>query len=136
MNLILHLLLDAAVIFGLAYVMPQVEVKSFGKALLVAVILALLNVTIGWILRGIGNLVTFFLLSFVIRLLVTAVLLKLVDSFMSSLTIHGFWPAVVIALGVAVAGAVLDQVMSPAPAGNGRMETVLQWIPQTALLRG
>ncbi len=114
MNLILHLLVDAAVIFGLAYVMPQVDVKSFGKALLVAIFLGLLNATLGWILRGIGNLVTFFALSFVIRLVVTALLLKLVDSFMSSLTIQGFWPALVIALGVAVAGAILDQALAPA----------------------
>ncbi len=113
MNLILHLLVDAAVIFGLAYVMPQVDVKSFGKALLVAIFLGLLNATLGWILRGVGNLVTFFALSFVIRLVVTALLLKLVDSFMSSLTIQGFWPALVIALGVAVAGAILDQALAP-----------------------
>ncbi len=113
MNLILHLLVDAAVIFGLAYVMPQVDVKSFGKALLVAIFLGLLNATLGWILRGVGNLVTFFALSFVIRLIVTALLLKLVDSFMSSLTIQGFWPALVIALGVAVAGAILDQALAP-----------------------
>lgn len=112
MSLILHLLIDAAVIFGLAYLMPQVDVKSFGTALVVALVLALLNFTIGWMLRGIGNLVTFFLLGFVIRVLVTAVLLKLVDKFMSGLTIQGFWPAVVIAIAVAVAGALVDQAFT------------------------
>ena len=60
MSLILHLLIDAAVIFGLAYLMPQVDVKSFGTALIVAIVLGLLNATVGWILRGVGNLVTFF----------------------------------------------------------------------------
>jgi putative membrane protein len=109
---ILHLLIEAAVIFGLAYVMPQVTIKSFGTAILVVLILGLLNATVGWVLRGIGNLVTFFLLSFVIRILVTALLLKLVDKLMSSLTIDGFWPAVVIAIAVAVAGAILDQAFA------------------------
>lgn len=113
MNLILHLLIDAAVIFGLAYVMPQVDVKSFGTAILVAIVLGLLNATLGWVLRGVGNLVTFFILSFVVRLVVTALLLKLVDKLFSGLTIQGFWPALVIALAVAVAGAVLDQVLEP-----------------------
>jgi putative membrane protein len=113
MNLILHLLIDAAVIFGLAYVMPQVDVKSFGTALLVALVLGLLNATLGWVLRGVGNLVTFFLLSFIVRLLVTALLLKLVDKLFSGFTIQGFWPALVIAIAVAVAGAVLDQVLAP-----------------------
>lgn len=113
MNLILHLLIDAAVIFGLAYVMPQVDVKSFGTALLVAIVLGLLNATIGWVLRGVGNVVTLGLLSFVIRLVVTALLLKLVDRLFSGFTIHGFWPALVIALAVAIAGAVLDQAFAP-----------------------
>lgn len=132
MNLLLHLLIDAAVIFGLAYVMPQVDVKSFGTALLVAIVLGLLNATLGWVLRGVGNLVTFFLLSFIIRLLVTALLLKLVDKLFSSLTIQGFWPAVAIALAVAIAGAVLDQVLEPGD--NYAADTTLRvsdWVTRT-----
>ncbi|QJW88863.1 phage holin family protein [Spirosoma taeanense] len=109
MNLILHLLLDAAVIFGLAYIMPQVDVKSFGTALLIAVLLGLLNFFVGWIIRFPLNLVTFFLLTGLIRILVTAILLKLIDRFMDSFTIVGFWPALVIAIAVAVAGTLIDR---------------------------
>lgn len=43
MNLILHVLLDAAVIFGLAYFLPQIDVKSFGTAIVIALVLGLLN---------------------------------------------------------------------------------------------
>jgi putative membrane protein len=109
MNLILHLLLDAAVIFGLAYLMPQVDVKSFGTALLIAVLLGLFNFFIGWIIRFPLNLVTFFLLTGLVRILVTAILLKLIDSFLDSFTIVGFWPALVIAIAVAVAGTLIDR---------------------------
>lgn len=109
MNLILHLLLDAAVIFGLAYVMPQVDVKSFGTALLIAVLLGLLNFFVGWLIRFPLNLVTFFLLTGIVRILVTAVLLKLIDGFLKDFTIVGFWPALVIALAVAVAGGLIDR---------------------------
>ncbi|WP_019990275.1 phage holin family protein [Rudanella lutea] len=109
MNFILHLLLDAAVIFGLAYVMPQIEVKSFGTAVLIALILGILNFLVGWLLAFPLNLVTFFLLTGLVRLVVTALLLKLIDKFMDSFTIHGFWPALVIALAVAVAGTLIDR---------------------------
>ncbi|GAB3020296.1 phage holin family protein [Spirosoma pulveris] len=109
MNLILHLLLDAAVIFGLAYLMPQVDVKNFGTAILIAVLLGLLNFFLGWIIRFPLNLVTFFLLTGIVRIIVTAVILKLIDSFMDSFTIVGFWPALVIALAVAVAGTLIDR---------------------------
>ncbi len=104
MNFILHLLIDAAVIFGLAYVMPQVEVKNFTSALLVALLLAVLNFFLGWLIYYPLHLVTFFLMPFVVRLVVTALILKLVDKLMSSFTIAGFWPALVIALAVALAG--------------------------------
>ena len=109
MNLLLHLLLDAAVIFGLAYFMPQVDVKNFGTALLIAGLLGLLNFFVGWIIRFPLNLVTFFLLSGLVRLIVTALLLKLIDRFLDSFTIAGFWPALVIAIAVAVAGTLIDR---------------------------
>lgn len=109
MNFILHLLLDAAVIFGLAYLMPQIDVKSFGTALLIAFLLAVLNFFVGWIIRLPLNLVTFFLLTGLVRLVVTAVMLKLIDNFMDSFTIAGFWPALVIAVAVAVVGMLVDR---------------------------
>ncbi|GAB2576331.1 phage holin family protein [Spirosoma areae] len=114
MNLILHLLLDAAVIFGLAYFMPQVDVKNFGTALLIALLLGLLNFAVGWLIRFPLNLVTFFLLTGIVRIVVTAILLKLIDRFMDSFTIVGFWPALVIAIAVAVAGVLIDR-SAPTP---------------------
>ncbi|MGA0559519.1 phage holin family protein [Larkinella sp. VNQ87] len=134
MNLILHLLLDAAVIFGLAYLMPQVDVKSFGTALLIAVILAVLNFLVGWLLRFPLNLVTFFLLTGIVRILVTAILLKLIDKMMSSFTIVGFWPALVIAVAVAVIGALVDGALAPAPiVVEERYDEAMRLIP--SLLR-
>lgn len=114
MNLILHVLLDAAVIFGLAYLMPQIDVKNFGTAVLIALLLGLLNFFVGWLIRFPLNLVTFFLLTGLVRIVVTALLLKLIDKFMDSFTIVGFWPALVIALAVAVAGMLIDR-SAPTP---------------------
>lgn len=114
MNLILHLLLDAAVIFGLAYFMPQIDVKNFGTCILIAVLLGLLNFVVGWLIRFPLNLVTFFLLTGIVRIVVTAVLLKLIDRFLDSFTIVGFWPALVIAVAVAVAGMLIDR-SAPTP---------------------
>lgn len=115
MNFILHLLIDAAIIFGLAYLMPQIDVKNFGTALLIALLLAVLNFFIGWIIRFPLNLVTFFLLSGLVRLVVTALLLKLIDKMMGSFTIHGFWPALVIAAAIALAGMLIDRQAPPNP---------------------
>ncbi|WP_018619649.1 phage holin family protein [Spirosoma luteum] len=114
MNLILHVLLDAAVIFGLAYFLPQIDVKSFGTAIVIALVLGLLNFLVGWVIRFPLNLVTFFLLTGIVRIIVTALLLKLIDRFMDSFTIVGFWPALVIAVSVAIAGMLIDR-SAPTP---------------------
>ena len=128
MNLILHLLLDAAIIFGLAYLLPQVDVKNFGTALLIAVLLGLLNFFVGWILTFPLNLISFFLLTGLVRIIVMAILLKVIDKFMDSFTIQGFWPALVIAVAVAVAGTLID---SQAPNEQMRKTGNVANIPDT-----
>lgn len=107
MNFILELLIDAGVVMLMSYIMPQVRIKSFGTALWVAFLVAILNATVGALLRLPFNLVTFFLLSFFVRLIVTAVIIKLVDKLVANFEVRGFWPALVIALALSVAGTLL-----------------------------
>jgi putative membrane protein len=107
MNFLLQLLLDAAIILGMAYVLPTVKIKNFTTALLVALVIAILNVTVGFILRLPLNIVTLGLLSFVIRLVVTALMIKLADILFTDFEIKGFAPAVIIAVVMAVVGLVV-----------------------------
>ena len=107
MNFILQLLLDAAILLGMAYLLPTVRIKNFTTAILVAVVIALLNVTVGFIVRLPLNIVTLGLLSFVIRLVVTALMIKLADIIFSDFEIKGFMPAVIIAVVMAVVGSII-----------------------------
>ncbi|EJF09837.1 MULTISPECIES: phage holin family protein [Pontibacter] len=107
MDFILNLLVSAGVIVLLAYIMPQVHVKSFLTALWVAFLIGLFNATIGWLLRGVLNLVSFFLLEAIIGLIVTALMIKLVDKLVGNFKVDGWWPAFVIAIATAIALALL-----------------------------
>ncbi len=109
MNFIINLLISAGVLMLIAYIMPQVKIKSFGTALWVAFLVGILNGTVGLLLRFPLNLVTFFVLSFVVRLVVTAVIIKLVDKLVSNFEVRGFWPALVIAIALAIAGTLLNR---------------------------
>ncbi len=109
MNFIINLLISAGVLMLMAYIMPQVKIKSFGTALWVAFLVGILNATVGLLLRLPLNLVTFFLLSFVVRLVITAVIIKLVDKLVGNFEIKGFWPALVIAIALAIAGTLLNR---------------------------
>ena len=110
--MILALLINAAIIFGLAYLMPQITIRNFWMALLAALLIGLFNATIGWILYAVFNVVTFGLLSFIIRLIVTALMIKLVDKLMRSFDVHGFWPALVIAAVMAITSHFMDRKLS------------------------
>lgn len=111
MNFILLLLLEAAALMIAARVMPQVEVKSYGKALLVALFIGILNATIGFILRLPMNIITLGLLSFFVRLFVTAIVIKIVDKFMSSFNVHGFGNALILALILALTGTLASYLL-------------------------
>src|SRR5690349_19836940 len=76
MEFIVNLLVSAGVLMVMAYIMPQVTVKSFTTALGVALLVGILNATIGWVLGGIFNLFTLFLLSFIVKLVVSALMIK------------------------------------------------------------
>lgn len=107
MNFIIHLLVNAGIILGMTYVLPTVTIKNYGTAILVALVIGILNATIGWFLRFPLNIITFGLLSFAIHMVVTAVMIKLADKLFSDFYIKGFAPAVIIAVVMALVGLVL-----------------------------
>ena len=108
MDFIINLLISAGVLMLMAYILPQVTIKSFLTALGVALLIGFLNATVGWLLRAVGNLFTLFLLSFVIRLVVTAIVIKIADKLVKGFEVRGFWPALVIAIALAIASTLFD----------------------------
>jgi len=110
MHFIINLLLSALVLFAAAYIMPQVTIRNYGTAIIAALLIGVLNATVGFLLRLPLNLVKLGLVSFLVRLLVTAVIIKLVDKLMSGFEVKGFTPAIVLAIIVALAGIVIDRL--------------------------
>ncbi len=110
MDFIIHLLINAAIIFVVAYIMPQIHIRNYGVAIMVAIVIGLLNATIGLLLKLILNVVTLGLISFIVRLLVTAVIIKLADKLFRGFEVKGFWPALVLAIVMALTGSLLDNL--------------------------
>lgn len=111
MEFLIDLVVSAGVLMLMAYIMPQVTVKSFTTALGVALLVGILNATIGWVLSGIFNLFTLFLLSFIVKLIVSALMIKLADKLMRNFSVAGFWPALVIAIALAAASTLVERVV-------------------------
>jgi putative membrane protein len=102
MSLIITLLVNATVVFILAYLLPTITVKNYGTAFLVALVVAFLNFIIGWLFRFAFNLVTLFLLESIVSLIVTAIMIKIADKFFKGFEVKGWLPAFIIAITIAV----------------------------------
>lgn len=115
MGFLFEILLNAIILILVARVMPKVEVKSFGSAVVVALLIGILNPTVGFLLRGVFHLLTLGIplligLGFIIRLLVTAIIIKLVDVFVTGFKVHGFSASLILAVIMAVAGTILSWI--------------------------
>jgi len=102
MSFILQLLVNAGILLGMTYILPTVTIKNFTTAVLVALVIGILNATLGWFLRFPLNIVTLGLLSFFVHLIVTALMIKLADKLFPDFYIKGFSPALIIAAVMAL----------------------------------
>lgn len=125
MEFIINLFVTAGVILFLAYAMSSVHVKSFWTALWVAFLIAIFNATLGWLLSGILNLFTFFLLEAIVSLFVVALMIKLVDKLVGNFKVDGFLPALIIALVTALAIAAVSWIR-----GGNEEYAMLESAPQ------
>lgn len=102
------LLMGLAMLIG-AYLVPGVEVDGYGSALIAAILIAIVNATIGLILRILTfpiNFLTLGLVSFII----TVLMILLVDNLMTGFNTTGFWAAAFLAIVVAIIKAIFGMV--------------------------
>ena len=98
MSMFLSWLILSISVWLTAAILPGFEVTSFWGAIKVAALFGLLNFFLGWLLfvvLGIATLGIGFLLAFLLRWLVNAVLLKITDAFSTSLRIKSFGTALI-----------------------------------------
>ncbi len=108
MSWILQLLINAGILLLLAAIHPGVKIKNYPTAFGVALVVGLLNATVGFIIRLPLNILTLGLLSLFVRLFVTAIIIYIVDKLFEGFTLRSFGTAVVVALVMAIAGTLLS----------------------------
>jgi putative membrane protein len=111
MRFILEILfMGLAMLLG-AYLVPGVHIDGFGSAILAALLIALANATIGFILRLLTfplNVLTLGLFSFII----TVLMVLLVDHLMTGFNTTGFLAAAILAIVVAIIKTILGALIS------------------------
>lgn len=101
MNFIISLIFSTLAVFVAGYIVPGVQIDSLTTALIVALVLGLVNATIGFLLKMITaplNWITLGLVSLIINVL----MVLLVDNLIGGFNTNGFWAAAVFALVLAI----------------------------------
>ena len=101
MRLILHWILSAVALIITAHLVPGFYLRGFGAALLAAVIIGLVNATLGFFLKIITfplTIITLGIFWFVINALMLMLASKLVPGFIIAGFGPAFWGAIVLAL--------------------------------------
>jgi putative membrane protein len=108
-HLLVNWLLSAVSLVIVAALVPGIEIEGFGTAMIAAVVIGLVNVTLGLLLRIVTlplTIVTFGLFLIVIN----ALMLKVAAAMMKGFRVRGCWPAIL--------GAIL----------LGLVNTLLHWL--------
>jgi len=109
MKLIIEILLMGLAMLLGSYLVPGVHLTGFGSAIIAAILIALANATIGFILRLLTfpiNFLTLGLMSFII----TVLMILLVSSMMSGFSVSGFFAAAFLAIVVAIIKALFGTI--------------------------
>jgi putative membrane protein len=93
MSLVLSWLILSFAVWVTAMVLPGFHVKSAGSALLVAAVFGVLNFLLGWLFFAVFTIATLglaWLLAFITRWIINAIILKITDAVTDHLTIDSF----------------------------------------------
>lgn len=102
MSIVIHILLLSGVIFLVAEVMPGIRLKSYGTAVIVAIVYSLIDVVLGTLLKLLSIPFIMLTLGFFI-FLVNAFLLWLTDQLIEDFEIESFWITLVTAIIITLA---------------------------------
>lgn len=108
MEIIITILINSAAFYLGAKLLEGVTIKSFVQAIAVAVVVALLNVTLGVLLK----VLTLGILSLgILTLILDAILIMIADYFLKGLSVKNFWWALALAAVVAIIGGLFSWIL-------------------------
>ena len=107
MNILVRLLISALVAFGLSYLLPGIHIDSFVTALILALVLALLNILLKPIMVLLTLPITILTLGLFL-LVINAAIIILASKMVGGFKVDGFWWALLFSILLSVATSILQ----------------------------
>lgn len=110
MSFIIKLLINAVAVFGAAYLLPGVHVKNFTTAIMVALVLAVLNMILKPVLIVLTIPITIVTLGLFL-LVINAILVKLCAYFVKGFSVDGWLYAIVFSIIVSIFAMIMENII-------------------------
>ena len=104
MSALVYLVVSAIVILIVSKLNLGLNVKSFGSAVMAALVIAIVGGLVVWALGIFGITLSGGLLAALVNLIIAAVVLMIADKFLPGMEVHGFMGAIIAALAIGVVG--------------------------------
>jgi putative membrane protein len=109
-KILIKFILTAVLTYGLAQVLPNVQLSGVGSAAILVIVLGLLNATVKPILKLIGFPITVLTLGLFL-LVINVIIVKLADYLMNSFSVTGFLSALIFSLALSLVTSVVDMIV-------------------------
>jgi putative membrane protein len=110
MDIIIKILISAVAVFAVSYILSGVTVKSFGTAILVAIVLGIVNAIIRPILVILTIPVTILTLGLFL-LVINALMIMLVDAVIAGFKVKNFWWALLFSIILSLVNGILTWIL-------------------------
>lgn len=110
MDIIIKILISAGAVFAVSYILSGVTVKSFGTAILVAIVLGIVNAIIRPILVILTIPVTILTLGLFL-LVINALMIMLVDAVIAGFKVKNFWWALLFSIILSLVNGILTWIL-------------------------
>ena len=104
MSALVYLVVSAVVILIVGKLNLGLTVKSFGSAVMAALVIAIVGGLVVWALGIFGITLSGGLLAALVNLIIAAAVLMIADKFLPGMEVHGFMGAIIAALAIGVVG--------------------------------
>ena len=110
-GLLLHWLISTASLLVVAYILPGIQLQGVGTAIVAAIVIGLINATLGFVLKIITFPITILTLG-LFWLVINALMLQLASYIVPGFYVSGFWSAFFGAIVLSIVSMLLHSLVA------------------------
>lgn len=111
MGLILQILISSIAVYFTAWLLPGISVRSFGSAIIVAIVLGLLNALLKPVLEFLSFPITIVTLGLFL-LVINTVIILIASALIGSFHVQNFWWALLFSIIMSIVISILEAVIT------------------------